>query len=216
MLIALIGPPAAGKGTLAKLIQRDFPIFHQHLSIGDLLRQHSTQEYPTEHMAKGILANDQLVLRLIKEHLLNSKVNGALLDGFPRTLSQAQAIKAEELPIKLIINLEIDHSILYERISNRLVHKPSGRTYHKINSPPKIPMLDDITGEPLQVRLDDHMDAFENRLQDHHSIIPGIKECLQDVLWTTPSHFTSSADVYAHAVRPKLLSFLNRQPASNM
>lgn len=173
----LIGPPGAGKGTQAPKLQEKFCACH--LATGDMLRAQVAKKTPLglqakEIMDKGGLVSDEIMVSMIKSELENNKTcqNGFILDGFPRTIVQAEKLddmlKERQTPLKNAIELQIDDSLLIDRITGRLVHQSSGRSYHKIFNPPKMEMKDDITGEPLIQRSDDNADALKKRLVTYH------------------------------------------------
>jgi len=173
----LIGPPGAGKGTQAPNIRDRFCVCH--LATGDMLREQIQQKTPLGLKAKKImdtggLVSDDIVVGMIKEQLETNKSckNGFVLDGFPRTVPQAQKLdgmlqdRGEKLDS--VAQLLIDDQLLISRITGRLIHAPSGRTYHKAFSPPKKPGFDDVTGEPLTQRSDDNVETLRKRLGAFH------------------------------------------------
>lgn len=173
----LIGPPGAGKGTQAPKIKEKFNCCH--LATGDMLRSQVAKKTPLGREAKKImdqggLVSDDIVIGMIKEELnTNPECKGGfILDGFPRTVPQAEGLDAmlQERNQKLqhAVELQIDDALLVARITGRLVHPASGRSYHKIFNPPKKDMTDDITGEPLVQRSDDNADALKKRLDTYH------------------------------------------------
>jgi len=174
----LVGPPGAGKGTQAPKIRDDFCVCH--LATGDMLREQVQQKTPLGLEAKKImdaggLVSDEIMVGMIKDQLDNNTTckNGFVLDGFPRTVPQAQKLDGmlEKRGEKLdsVVQLLIDDQLLISRITGRLIHAPSGRTYHKTFSPPKKPNLDDVTGEPLIQRSDDNVETLSKRLQAFHA-----------------------------------------------
>ncbi|OCH90664.1 adenylate kinase [Obba rivulosa] len=174
----LIGPPGAGKGTQAPRIRDEFCVCH--LATGDMLREHVAKKTPLGLEAKkvmdaGGLVGDEIVVGMIKDQLENNKAckNGFVLDGFPRTVPQAEKLDAmlESRKEKLdsAVELVIPDQLLIARITGRLIHPASGRTYHKEFHPPKKPMVDDVTGEPLVQRSDDNVEALRKRLSVYHS-----------------------------------------------
>ncbi|XP_054161005.1 adenylate kinase-like [Oppia nitens] len=171
-----IGPPGAGKGTQAQNVKRDFGVCQ--LATGDLLRAEVKSGSPLgreagQLMSAGRLVDDSLVIRLIDTNLDKPDcANGFLLDGFPRTIVQAekldQLLAKRNTRIDSVIEFAIDDDVLVKRICGRLLHEPSGRTYHEEFYPPKKPMTDDITGEPLKRRSDDNPEALRTRLDAFH------------------------------------------------
>ncbi|TFK34878.1 adenylate kinase 1 [Crucibulum laeve] len=174
----LIGPPGAGKGTQAPKIRDEFCVCH--LATGDMLREQVQQKTPLGVEAKKImdaggLVSDDIMVGIIKDQLENNKAckNGFVLDGFPRTVPQAQKLDGmlQERKEKLdsVVQLLIDDQLLISRITGRLIHNASGRTYHKEFNPPKKPNVDDITGEPLIQRSDDNVETLRKRLGAFHA-----------------------------------------------
>jgi len=173
----LIGPPGSGKGTQAQNLRSHFRI--AHLSTGDLLRSHVRRRTPIGVVVRGIVekggyVDDEIVMEVIKEELdVNEECrNGFVLDGFPRTLTQAKKLdtllqlRGERLDS--VIQLSIpDHELIWP-ITGRLVHPASGRVYHREYCPPKTPYLDDHTNEPLIQRPDDTLDTLQRRLALYH------------------------------------------------
>ncbi|KAH3902100.1 probable Adenylate kinase 1 [Saccharomycodes ludwigii] len=176
--MVLIGPPGAGKGTQAPNLVNKFGAYH--LSTGDMLRSQVSQGTPLGVEAKKImdqggLVSDDIMIGMIKQELSTNptcSTKGFILDGFPRTIPQAE--KLDEMldnlkaPLQKAVELKIDDELLVSRITGRLVHPASGRSYHKIFNPPKKPMTDDVTGEPLIQRSDDTEDALKKRLNSYH------------------------------------------------
>ncbi|EKD00989.1 adenylate kinase [Trichosporon asahii var. asahii CBS 8904] len=175
--LILIGPPGAGKGTQAPAISEKYSVCH--LATGDMLRSQVSQKTPLGVEAKKImdaggLVSDEIMVNMIKSELENNKdcARGFILDGFPRTVPQAEKLDAmlEDKGKKLdnAIELKIPDALLISRITGRLVHPGSGRSYHREFNPPKKPMTDDITGEPLIQRSDDNAEALQKRLVTYH------------------------------------------------
>ncbi|KAK5739887.1 adenylate kinase [Elasticomyces elasticus] len=177
MRMILIGPPGAGKGTQAPKIKERYGCCH--LATGDMLRAQVAAKTELGRQAKKImdqggLVSDEIMVNMIKEQLQNNKEcqNGFILDGFPRTVPQAEKLDgmltAQRKPLKHAIELQIDDNLLVARITSRLIHPASGRSYHKIFNPPKANMTDDITGEPLISRSDDNEATLTKRLSTYH------------------------------------------------
>ncbi|KAK3901524.1 adenylate kinase [Staphylotrichum tortipilum] len=173
----LIGPPGAGKGTQAPKIKEKFSCCH--LATGDMLRSQVAKKTPLGKEAKKImdaggLVSDDIVIGMIKEELDNNKEckGGFILDGFPRTVPQAEGLdkmlRERSQSLQHAVELQIDDALLVSRITGRLVHPASGRSYHTTFNPPKKAMTDDITGEPLIQRSDDNADALKKRLATYH------------------------------------------------
>ncbi|KAF5642579.1 adenylate kinase 1 [Fusarium sp. NRRL 52700] len=173
----LIGPPGAGKGTQAPKIKERFSCCH--LATGDMLRSQVAKKTPLGVEAKKImdaggLVSDDIMIGMIKEELNSNKEcqGGFILDGFPRTVPQAESLDAmlteRNQKLQHAVELQIDDSLLVARITGRLVHPASGRSYHTTFNPPKEYMKDDITGEPLIQRSDDNAEALKKRLVTYH------------------------------------------------
>ncbi|KAK4630966.1 Adenylate kinase [Fulvia fulva] len=177
MRMILIGPPGAGKGTQAPKIKEKYGCCH--LATGDMLRAQVAAKTELGKEAKkimdeGKLVSDEIMIGMIKSELDNNKEckHGFILDGFPRTVPQAEKLddmlNAKQQALKHAIELQIDDGLLVARITGRLVHPASGRSYHKIFNPPKKDMTDDVTGEPLIQRSDDNEGALKKRLSTYH------------------------------------------------
>ena len=174
MRVILLGPPGAGKGTQAKFITEQFGIVQ--ISTGDMLRQAVKEGTPVGQrvnaiMQAGDLVPDEIILEIIEQRLRASDcARGYLFDGFPRTLEQARAMIFNNIKIDVVISLEVPDLQIIERLSGRRVHLASGRTYHIKYQSPKVPGLDDETGEPLVQRSDDLEDTIKNRLAVYHKL----------------------------------------------
>ena len=172
MKIILIGAPGAGKGTQAAFITKEFDI--PQISTGDMLREAVQAKtelglQAKDFMNQGKLVPDDLIINLVKLRINKEDCKkGFLLDGFPRTIPQAQAMIDEDITIDYVIEVAVpDHEII-KRLTGRRIHPASGRIYHIINNPPKKNGFDDITGEPLVLRDDDKESTIIQRLKTYH------------------------------------------------
>jgi adenylate kinase len=172
MKLILLGPPGAGKGTQANYVKEKFNI--PQISTGDMLRAASKAGTPLGIAAKklmdaGSLVSDGIIIGLVKERIREPDcTNGFLLDGFPRTIPQAQAIKDAGIDMNFVVEIAVPDSAVISRMSGRRVHLSSGRTYHLEFNPPKAEGKDDITGEELVQRPDDAEDTVLKRLNVYH------------------------------------------------
>ena len=173
MRVILLGPPGAGKGTQAGFICARYSI--PQISTGDMLRAAVKAGTPLGLAAKramdaGELVSDEIIVGLVDERMKQPDcAHGYLLDGFPRTIPQADAMRATGIAVEVLLEIEVPDSDIVERMSGRRLHLPSGRTYHERFNPPRIAGRDDVTGEPLIQRDDDREDVVRNRLQVYHS-----------------------------------------------
>jgi adenylate kinase len=172
MRIILLGGPGAGKGTQAKYICEKYNI--PQISTGDMLRAAVKAGSELGAKAKkimetGALVPDDIIIALVKERIAQPDCkNGFLLDGFPRTIPQAEALVKAGIALDFVIEIAVDDEEIVERLSGRLMHLPSGRIYHHTYNPPKNPNQDDVTGEPLIQRDDDKEATIRKRLQIYH------------------------------------------------
>ncbi len=172
MRIILLGPPGAGKGTQAQYIVQQLGVVQ--ISTGDMLRAAVAAKTALGIAAKkvmdaGQLVSDDIMIGLVNQRISKpDSVNGFLFDGFPRTLSQAEALRNGNVKIDHVIEIAIDDSDIINRMSGRRIHPTSGRTYHIENKPPKVAHCDDLTGEPLIQREDDKESTVRKRLAIYH------------------------------------------------
>lgn len=172
MRVILLGAPGSGKGTQAQAITEQFGI--PQISTGDMLRAAVREGTPLGLAAKkimdsGLLVSDDIILGLIQERIQDTDcVPGFLLDGFPRTLAQADGLKHMGIAIDHVIEFVVDDEEIVQRMSGRRVHPGSGRTYHIIFNPPREADKDDVTGEALIQREDDSEETVRRRLAIYH------------------------------------------------
>jgi adenylate kinase len=167
----------SGKGTQAPRIKEEYCLCH--LSTGDMLRDAVSKGTELGRKAKGLmdagkLVGDDVVAGIVSDAIKSSEcAHGFILDGFPRTVNQAkildELLAKQSVGIDRVINLEIDDELLVRRITGRLIHAPSGRSYNIYFNPPKVAGIDDLTGEPLIKRGDDTEDKLRARLDEFHS-----------------------------------------------
>ena len=168
MRLILLGAPGAGKGTQATFLCRRFGI--PQISTGDMLRAALKAGTPLGLAAKkvmdsGALVGDDIILGLVKERIAQPDcAAGFLFDGFPRTIVQADALKSAGVKLDYVLEIDVPDSAIVERMSGRRVHVASGRTYHVSFNPPRVPGIDDVTGEPLIQRVDDEEETVKKRL----------------------------------------------------
>lgn len=167
--VLVMGAPGGGKGTISKYMVRDFGFLH--LSTGDVLRDNVARATPVgleakKYMDAGDLVPDRVIVDLVVSEIRGKEGGRLLLDGFPRTTPQAEALGAH-LAVDAAINLDIPQEVIIERISNRWVHAPSGRTYAYDFNPPKVHGKDDETGEALVQRDDDKPETVRARLETY-------------------------------------------------
>jgi len=168
MRLILLGAPGAGKGTQATFICQKYGI--PQISTGDMLRAAVKAGTPLGLQAQGVMASgglvsDDLIINLVKERIAQSDcANGFLFDGFPRTIPQADAMKAAGVKLDHVLEIDVPFDAIIERMSGRRSHPASGRTYHVTFNPPKVAGQDDVTGEPLMQREDDKEETVKKRL----------------------------------------------------
>jgi len=169
MRLILLGAPGAGKGTQATFICRTFGI--PQISTGDMLRAAVKAGTPLGLAAKkvmdsGALVSDDIIIGLVKERITQPDcAQGFLFDGFPRTIPQADAMKAAGVKLDLVLEIDVPDDAIIERMSGRRSHTASGRTYHVKFNPPKVEGRDDVTGEELIQREDDKEETVRKRLE---------------------------------------------------
>ncbi|NWG74387.1 MAG: adenylate kinase [Rubrivivax sp.] len=173
MRLILLGPPGAGKGTQAAFICKHYGI--PQISTGDMLRAAVKAGTPLGLAAKqvmdaGQLVSDDIIIGLVKERIAQPDcAGGFLFDGFPRTIPQAEAMKAAGVKLDAVLEIDVPDAAIVERMSGRRVHPGSGRTYHVTFNPPKVAGKDDATGEDLIQRDDDREETVRKRLEVYHA-----------------------------------------------
>jgi adenylate kinase len=173
MKIMLLGMPGAGKGTQAQFLIDRYRI--PQISTGDMLRAAVKAGTPLgtqakQHMDKGELCPDRLVIELVKERVREPDcAGGFIIDGFPRTIPQAEALQEAGIVFDYVVEFDISDDEVLKRLSGRRVHPASGRTYHVLFNPPRVEGKDDVTGEDLVQRPDDAEATIRNRIAAYHA-----------------------------------------------
>lgn len=172
MRIILLGAPGAGKGTQAQFLMAKYGI--PQISTGDMLRAAIKAGTELGKQAKAVmdagqLVSDELIIGLVKERVAQDDcAAGFLLDGFPRTIPQADAMKENGIDVDNVIEFDVPDEVIVERMAGRRVHSGSGRVYHLVYNPPKVEGKDDVTGEDLSIRPDDEESTVRKRLGIYH------------------------------------------------
>jgi len=173
MRILLLGMPGAGKGTQAQFLIQKYGI--PQISTGDMLRAAVRAGTPLgreakQYMDRGALVPDHVVIGLVQERVQRPDcAKGFIIDGFPRTLPQAEALRKAGIAIDLVIDIDVNDDEIVRRLSGRRVHPGSGRSYHVDFNPPKVAGKDDVTGEPLIQRPDDNETTVAQRIATYHA-----------------------------------------------
>ena len=184
MKIILLGAPGAGKGTQAQFLTKKYDI--PQISTGDMLRAAIKAGTEMGKMAKeamdtGKLVTDEIIIGLVKDRITEDDCkNGFLLDGFPRTIPQAEAVTAAGIEIDACIEIDVPDEEIVKRMSGRRVHQNSGRTYHLVYNPPRVEGKDDETGEELIQRPDDKEEIVKDRLNVYHDQTQPLVNYYQD------------------------------------
>lgn len=172
MKIILLGPPGAGKGTQAELLQEELDI--PHIATGDMLRDaiakgDSFGQYVAERINVGSFVSDETIIQLVKNRIEEPDcANGFILDGFPRTRSQAEVLVQEGVDLDFVIQINVPDEDIVRRLAGRRIHAASGRIYNIYSHPPKHVDQDDVTGEPLEQRPDDEEETVRKRIGVYH------------------------------------------------
>ena len=173
MRIILLGMPGAGKGTQAQFLIQKYRI--PQISTGDMLRAATKAGTPLgmeakKYMDRGELVPDGIVTELVKQRIKKPDcANGFIIDGFPRTLPQAEALRDAGIDLDFVVEIEVSDEEILQRMSGRRVHPASGRIYHVTYNPPRVPGKDDVTGEDLVQRPDDKAETVKRRVAIYHA-----------------------------------------------
>ena len=219
MRIILLGPPGAGKGTQAQFIMDAFNI--PQISTGDMLRAAIKAESALglkvkEVMSSGALVSDDIIIELVKDRISQADCQeGFLFDGFPRTIPQAQAMLDADVHVDTVLEICVDDADIVERLGGRRVHPDSGRVYHVEYNPPKVAGKDDVTGEALIQREDDHEETIRNRLSVYHDlteVLVGFYQELKnnDKNIPAPDYFSVTGVGNVDSIRDNILSLLKK------
>ncbi|MXP51354.1 adenylate kinase [Pantoea sp. SoEX] len=213
MRLILLGAPGTGKGTQAQFIAKKYGI--PQISTGDMLRKLVKEDTKIGKstkilMDKGQLITDDIVINLVKNRI-NCKdcKKGFLLDGFPRTLTQAEAMKTVGIKIDKVLEFIVPNKIIINRITGRRVHIQSGRVYHILFNPPKLYNKDDITGEELNIRNDDRKEVIIDRLNEYYkATTPLIKYYMKELKLGNISYYKIDATQKVYEVSSQLIKII--------
>jgi adenylate kinase len=218
MRLILLGAPGAGKGTQATFICQKYGI--PQISTGDMLRAAVKAGTPLGLEAKAVMASgglvsDELIINLVKERLTQPDcAKGFLFDGFPRTIPQADAMKAAGVPLDYVLEIDVPFEAIIERMSGRRSHAASGRTYHVKFNPPKVEGVDDITGEPLIQREDDKEETVKKRLEVYSAqtrpLVAYYSEWAQKEAATAPKYRAISGTGDVDAITARVFEALSK------
>ncbi len=193
MRIILLGAPGAGKGTQAQFLMNTFGI--PQISTGDMLRSAIKSGSELGKKAKqvmdaGQLVSDEIIIELVKERIAEPDCqNGFLLDGFPRTIPQADAMREHGIEVDYVLEFDVPDDVIVKRMSGRRVHPGSGRVYHVEHNPPKEEGKDDVTGEELVIGPDDQEQTVRKRLAVYHEQTEPLVEYYQKLANETDTEY---------------------------
>lgn len=220
MRILLLGMPGAGKGTQAQFLTEKYRI--PQISTGDMLRAAIKAGTPLgieakKYMDKGDLVPDRVVIELVKQRVKSPDcANGFIIDGFPRTIPQAEALREAGVAIDFVIEIEVGDLEILRRMSGRRVHPPSGRSYHIEFNPPKVPGKDDVTGEDLVQRADDQEETVRKRIATYHSQTKPLIQYYMHWAASGDPHAPKYVNIYGRGsvehIRDKLFAALAAKP----
>lgn len=216
MKIMLLGMPGAGKGTQAQFLIQKYGI--PQISTGDMLRAAIKAGTPLgreakQFMDKGELVPDRVVIELVKERVKAPDcATGFIIDGFPRTIGQAEALHQAGIEFDHVIEFRVNDDEVLKRLSGRRVHPASGRTYHVAFNPPRVPDRDDVTGEPLVQRPDDAEATVRHRIATYHTQTePLVDYYKKRSAGGVPRYLAMNAGGSVESVRDELFSALARK-----
>jgi adenylate kinase len=217
MRLILLGGPGAGKGTQANYIKEKYQI--PQISTGDMLRAavkagSELGKQAKSFMDAGGLVPDEVIIGLVKERIKDADCQkGFLFDGFPRTIPQADAMKAAGVGIDAVVEIDVPDEEIIKRMSGRRAHLASGRTYHVIYNPPKVEGKDDVTGEPLVQRDDDKEETVKKRLEVYHAqtepLVDYYKKWAQSGQAGAPKHVRIMGIGKVEEIRDKVFAALD-------
>jgi adenylate kinase len=218
MRILLLGLPGAGKGTQAQFLAAHYRI--PQISTGDMLRAAIKAGTPLgneakKYMDRGAFVPDPLVIELVKERVAQpDAADGFIFDGFPRNLTQVEALREAGIDIDFVVEVEVSDDEILKRLSGRRVHPGSGRTYHIDFNPPKVADRDDLTGEPLVQRPDDQEDTVRKRIVTYHDQTKPLVDYYRK--WSTsgdpraPRYVNVRAEGEVEAVRDRIFKAIDQ------
>ena len=216
MKIMLLGMPGAGKGTQAQFLIQKYGI--PQISTGDMLRAAikagtALGREAKQYMDKGELVPDRIVIELVKERVKETDcAGGFIIDGFPRTIAQAEALHQAGIEFDCVIEFKVSDEEVLKRLSGRRVHPASGRTYHVVFNPPKVAGRDDVTGDPLVQRPDDAEATIRNRIATYHAQTePLVDYYKKRSAGGVPCYIGMNAAASVESVRDQMFSALARK-----
>jgi len=214
MRLMLLGMPGAGKGTQAQFLIEKYRI--PQISTGDMLRaaikaDTALGKEARQYMNKGRLVPDHIVIELVKQRIGEPDcAGGFIVDGFPRTIPQAEALHRAGMDFDYVVEFKLAGEDVLKRLTGRRVHPASGRTYHVLYNPPRVPGKDDVTGEDLVQRPDDTEETIRNRITTYHAQTkPLIDYYLKRAESGGPCYVSIDASGPVERIRDELFSALS-------